>query len=412
MMWRAVLALCMLCGCGDDTVVAPSIDASVDDGGRVCVGSAVTKGPWVLGVDDSHATIRWETCRGGTSGEVNVAVEGNPSAGWVAHAVESETDLTETHVAALNPQATPDWAGAWFMHEAKLVGIAPNTCYAYSLAGDPSRTGRFCTARPSGAPLRIFAVGDTNVGLGPTMSNILSYILPMKPELTLHVGDLEYYDSGFDTWQLWADVMRPLLAQGGFFAAIGNHESETPDEYADYTERFFHGSGFAGTDEFYEIETAGIHFFILDTQDPDDEDSAQAVWFAQQIVLAEREPGYRFSIVFFHKPFVTCGDTGDDPVARAYFEPLFIAHKVPLVLQGHMHGYERFDFGNITYVTTGGGGGALGDVNANTSRDYCDKRVASGRFFNGTILDIGPMLKGTVIDDHGTTQDNFELTLP
>jgi hypothetical protein len=401
----------MLCGCGDDTVVPPVVDASVQDG-RVCTGSAVTKGPWVLGVDDSHATIRWETCRGGTSGEVNIAPETDASAGWVAQSVESETDLTDTHVAVLNPQATPDWAGAWFMHEVKLVGIDPNTCYAYSLAGDPSRTGRFCTERPSGTPLRIFAVGDTNVGLGPTMSNILSYILPMKPELTLHVGDLEYYDSGFDTWQLWADVMRPLLSAGAFYPAIGNHESETPDEYVDYTERFFSGAGFDGTNEFYEIETAGIHFFILDTQDPDDEDSAQAVWFAQQIVLAERQPGYRFSIVFFHKPFVTCGDTGDDPIARAYFEPLFIAHKVPLVLQGHMHGYERFDFGNITYVTTGGGGGALGDVNANTSRDYCDKRVASGRFFNGTILDIATTLKGTVIDDHGTTQDNFELTLP
>jgi hypothetical protein len=403
----------MLCAaCGDDTVVPSAIDASVQDGGRVCTGSAVTKGPWVLAVDDSHATIRWETCRGGTSGEVNIAPEGQPSAGWVAQSVESETDLAVSHQAVLNPQATPDYAGAWFMHEAKLVGIQPNTCYAYSLAGDPSRAGRFCTQRPSGAPLRLFAVGDTNVGLGPTMSNILTYILPMKPELTLHVGDIEYYDSGFDTWQLWADVMRPLLAQGAFFPAIGNHESETPDEYQTYTLRFFHGAGFGGTDEFYEFSTAGVHFFILDTQDATDGNSPQAVWFTQQIQIAEQEPGYRFSIVFFHKPFVTCGDTGDDPVARAYFEPLFIAHKVPLVLQGHMHGYERFDFGDITYVTTGGGGGGLGNVDLNTSRPYCDKRVASGRFFNGTIIDIGKTLKGTVIDDSGATKDTFELALP
>jgi hypothetical protein len=402
----------MLCGCGDDTVVPAAIDASVADGARVCTGSAVTKGPWVLGVDDSHATIRWETCRGGTSGLVNIAPENDASAGWVQHSVESETDLTVSHQAVLNPQATPDYAGAWFMHEAKLVGIQPNTCYAYSLAGDPRRAGRFCTQRPSGAPLRLFAVGDTNVGLGPTMSNILTYILPMKPELTLHVGDIEYYDSGFDTWQLWADVMRPLLSAGAFYPAIGNHESETPDEYQTYTLRFFHGAGFDGTDEFYEFSTAGVYFFILDTQDATDGNSPQAVWFAQQIGLAERDPGYRFSIVFFHKPFVTCGDTGDDPTARAYFEPLFLAHKVPLVLQGHMHGYERFDFGNITYVTTGGGGGGLGNVDANTSRPYCDKRVASGRFFNGTIIDIATSLQGTVIDDSGATRDSFEITLP
>lgn len=384
-----------------------------DDAGRTCVGSGVTKGPWVLAVDEAHATVRWETCRSGTSPDLNVTPEG-ASAGdpFVAHALETEADLSVMHTATLNPSAPPDYPGAWFMHEARLVGLTAASCYDYSLAGDPSRGGRFCTKKPSGAPLRLMAIGDTNVGLGPTVTNILLHVLPLKPELTLHGGDIEYYDSAFDTWQLWADVMQPLLSTGPFYPAIGNHEHETGDEYGDYTLRFFHGAGFRGNDEYYEFDTAGVYFFVLDTEDPIDGTSPQADWFTQQIAWAEQQPGYRFSIVYFHKPFVTCGDTGDDPTARAYFEPIFLAHKVPLVLQAHMHGYERFDFGNITYVTTGGGGGALGDVNKNMSNPYCDKRVASGRFFHATILDVGATLKGTVIDDHGVTQDTFELTLP
>ncbi len=404
----------MLLGCTDDIVYAPIPDASTtDDAGRTCAGSAVTKGPWVLAVDDTHATVRWETCRGGTSGEVNVVPQLDPAGAWVAQSIETEYDLTQEHVGILNPAATPDYPGAWFMHDAKLVALAPATCYSYALAGDPSRKGQFCTARASGAPLRILAIGDTNPGLGPTVTNLLGVLLPMKPELTLHLGDIEYYDSGFDTWQYWADVMQPLLSQGAMFPAIGNHELETPDEFSDYTLRFFHGAGFNGTDEYYELTDAGVHFYMLDTELPLDSTSPQLAWFTQRIALAEQEPAYRFSIVGFHKPFVTCGDTGDNPVARAAFEPLFLSHKVPLVLQAHMHGYERFDFGNITYVTTGGGGGALGDVNKNMANPYCDKRVASGRFFHGTIIDIGATsIDCTAIDDHGVTQDSFSLAVP
>ena len=40
---------------------------------------------------------------------------------------------------------------------------------------------------------------------------------------------------------------------------------------------------------------------------------------------------------------------------------------VPLVLQAHMHGYERFEYNGITYVTTAGGGGNIVDVNQNVA---------------------------------------------
>ncbi len=406
-----------LLGCGDDTIIAQdagsgdaTVEANVFD--HPCDGTGVTKGPWVLAVDDTSAIVRWETCRSGTNNDATFTPESDAGAPILGHATETEADLTVEHKAALNANATPDYAGAWFMHEIALTNLPPAACFDFALAADQTRTGHFCTAKPSGAPLRFLAIGDTNVGLGPTTASILSHVVPMNPELTMHLGDIEYYESAMDTWQLWDQVMRPILAKGAFFPAIGNHESETPDEYQNYTLRFFHGAGFAGNDEYYWFENAGVYFFVLDTQDATDSTSAQANWFAQQIVSVEQQPGYRFSIVYFHKPFVTCGDTGDDPVARQYFEPLFLLHKVPLVLQAHMHGYERFDFGNITYVTSGGGGGAIGNVDANVARSYCAQRVSSGPWFHGTIIDIGSTLKGTVIDLNGATVDSFELTLP
>jgi len=399
-------------GCSDDTAVTASDAGDEAEAGLVCDGSGVTKGPWVLAVTDTQALVRWETCRSGTSGDVTLAPEGDAGAPLVFHASESETDLTVEHDAIFNPNAPPDYPGAYFMHEAPLTGLAPGACYTYALGADATRSGRFCAAKPSGAPLRFVAIGDTNIGIGPMAGDVLSHVLPMDPDFTVHLGDIQYYDSSFDTWQLWFQVMQPALSHGAFFPAIGNHELETPDEYQDYTLRFFHGAGFDGNDEYYDFENAGVHFFVLDTQDSTDGTSAQANWFAQRIAEVEQEPGYRMSIVYFHKPFVTCGDTGDDPVARSFFEPLFLLHKVPLVLQAHMHGYERFDFGNITYVTTAGGGGAIGNPDANLQRDYCAQRVASGKFFHATVIDVDTTVKGTVVDDHGTVQDSFELTIP
>lgn len=416
-MARWLLLSLLVTGCDQGLSPADDAGADADAATHPCVATGISKGPWTIAVDTTRATIRWEACRTGTNPSVTLTPEGTGGTPVVAQSTEMEADLTIEHDAWFNPDATPDYPGAWFMHEADLAGLAPATCYDYALGADASRIGSFCTAKAVGAPLHVLAIGDTNVGLDTITTDILSHVLPAAasegPDLFLHLGDLMYYTSGFDTWQLWDAVMRPVLSRSIYVPAIGNHESATPDEYADYVMRFFHGAGFAGTNEFYWVETGGVVFFILDTEDATDSSSTQASWFAQQIVQVEQQPGYRFSIVCFHKPFVTCGDTGDNPIARLYFEPLFLQHKVPLVLQAHMHGYERFDFGNITYLTTGGGGGLLGDVNANTSRSYCAQRVVSGAFFHGTMFDLGgSALTGTVTDDSGVVRDTFQIQLP
>jgi hypothetical protein len=114
-----------------------------------------------------------------------------------------------------------------------------------------------------------------------------------------------------------------------------------------------------------------------------------------------------------HKPIVTCGDTGDNPSWRDLLEPLFLQYHVPVVLQAHMHGYERFEFGNITYLTIAGGGGSIGDPNANVSRPYCDKRVSSGGIRHSAIFDItAGALKGTIVDYQGNVFDTFTETVP
>ena len=409
------LGLVALWACGTSSAPPPLADAGGDDagdGGLPCEGSGVSKGPWVVGVTGTSASLRFEACRPGVGGDVILVPEAGGARSTVA-SIELATVVTKTYIAPLNTSAPPDLAGTWYMHEATLVSLTPSTCYRYELAADATATGRFCTAKKSGDPLRFLAIGDTNPALGDATTKLWTQLVPRSFDFTWHLGDIEYYDSTLETWALWAPRMAPMLRQGAFFPSMGNHEFEKPTEYSEYVLRYFGHSGLPGTDGTYRFQSGGVNFFVLDTEEPTGPTSAQAAWFASEITKAEAEPGYRFSIVGFHKPFVTCGDTGDDPVARQYYEPLFLQHKVPLVLQAHMHGYERFEIGPLTYVTSAGGGGLLGNVDKNVARDYCSTRVVSGPWFHGTILDIeAGKLRGTVVDPSGAVLDTFEKIVP
>ncbi|MEP7125816.1 MAG: metallophosphoesterase [Byssovorax sp.] len=381
-------------------------------GGLVCGGSGVDKGPWSLAVDGTSATIRWEACRKGTDADLVFAPEKGGAEVKLA-STEAAFVVENTYNAPLSPDAALDYAGTYYTHQAKLTGLAPATCYAYHLAAEPARKGRFCTARTAGDSFSFMSIGDTNPGIGPYAHDVVAHALPKNPDFTIHGGDIQYYASGLETWASWFPVMQPMLAQGALFPAIGNHESEKPDEYLAYEQRFFGGAGFDSTKAYYRFSSGGVWFFALDTEDALESGSEQATWLAAELADASKHPGYRFSVVFFHKPWVTCGDTSDSPSARAHFEPIFAQYGVKLVVQAHMHGYERFDFGSITYVTAAGGGGAIGDPSANVARPYCDKRVASGGFRHAVIFDVSPgKIAGTAIDDQGTTRDSFTLVVP
>jgi hypothetical protein len=207
-------------------------------------------------------------------------------------------------------------------------------------------------------------------------------------------------------------MIQPLLASGAFFPAVGNHESEKPDEYEGYFKRFFGGAGFDGQNEYYRFTSGGLWFFSLNTQLDFDAASAQGQWVVAMLADAKKQKGFRGSIVFMHRPFFTCGDSDHHPTEQASLEAAMKDGGVKLVLQAHMHGYERFEINGITYVTTGGGGGAIGDVDASLDRAECASRKVSGKYPHGTILDVkAATLEGTVIDEKGVTRDTFSLPL-
>jgi hypothetical protein len=407
-------ALACNAACSNEPVPSPVADPALDGGDRQdadadapCPASGVGKGPWAMRVDASSAVVRWEACRQGSTPEVRL-IDDAGGVPLVFTAQATPVERKETYTAPLRAEAPADVAGTYWIHEAQLANLAAATCYRYELVAEPARQGRVCTGRPTGVPFRFVAIGDTNPGLGDASTRLVAQLPRSGADFVIHGGDIQYFDSGFDTWASWFETMQPMLSLGAFYPAIGNHESENPDEREQYVQPFFGGAGFPKASTFYSFDTAGVWFFALDTEEPLLPGSPQGVWFAKSLAAAAASPGYRFSVVYFHKPWVTCGDKSEDLVARQQFEPLFLEHGVVLVIQAHMHGYERFEVGPLTYLTSGGGGGLLGDVDENIGRPVCATRAASGRDHHLIVFDVGRrLLSAQVLGVDGRVLDSF-----
>ncbi|MEO7096719.1 MAG: metallophosphoesterase, partial [Polyangiales bacterium] len=418
----AILAtLTTLTACSDsssESVAPGSSDASeagadteepIEDGAPPACTAPVDKGPWVVAVDETTAKVRWESCVPGVSGLSFLPEEAGGAPTKVASTV-TETHVATTIQAPLISDA--DFAGTYWMHEVALTGLTAATCYEYVVDADTAAKGRFCTARRPGDAFDFIAFGDTNPGLGITPAMVTT-AYAQKPDFTVHAGDVQYYASGLETYASWMRAMQPMLRTGAFFPAVGNHEDERDDEKRDYFDRFWGGAGFDGTNDYYRFHSGGVWFFVLDTELDVSPSSLQGSWLQSQLLDAQGKPGFRFSIVYFHKPWVTCGDKSSDPATRALYTPIFEKTGVTMVIQAHMHGYERFELGTLTYLTAGGGGGALGRVDENKARPECVDRKASGNFFNTVFFHVSPgELKGTVTDDHGAVRDTFTKVVP
>ena len=391
----------------------PDEDSGGENPGPPCPASGIAKGPWAIGMTRTGVVVRWEACRAGaTPGLVY-----RPESGGAEVAVatsERAFELKERHTAVLGPERSPDDVpGTVYMHDAAIAGLTPGTCYRYELSADRAVAGRFCTAQPDGGKVHFLAIGDTNPLLGDATAKLLAKVVPMGADFIVHGGDIQYYDSHLETWAGWFPSMQPLLGLGAIQPALGNHEHETPDELDDYSLRYFGHPNFGGESMWYRYESGGVWFHVLDTEQPIEPGAAQGAWLTAGLAEVAQKPGFRASILVMHRPLVTCGDNAQNDGARKAYASTLAQYKVPFVIQAHIHGYERFEIDGITYVTTGGGGGLIGDMDANISRAECGMRKVSGGFFHAMDVVIeGSTLSATVIDDNGATRDAFTVALP
>ena len=199
--------------------------------------------------------------------------------------------------------------------------------------------------------MRFIAFGDSGGG-GSDQTALRDQMATVPFDFMIHTGDIAY-DGGtraaFEErfFRVYADFLKYFPV----FPASGNHEYDTEDA-APFREVFVlpENGGPEGIERWYSFDWGDVHFVALDSERTG---PVQAAWLDADLT-ANQLP---WTIVYWHKPPFSSGEHGSDGASRAHFVPILEKHKVPLVLNGHDHDYERTTPQNgVTYVVTGGGG--------------------------------------------------------
>ena len=412
----AVAAALPSCGEAGEALVRGAASANGGESGIAldCPASGVLHGPWSLHFDETSIRVRWDACK-----KSPAAITVTPERGGASRTVEGEQTASEVLTSYdVVKTIAPDLPGTYYRTEVAVTGLAPSTCYRYELTAEKGRGGRFCTARTLGDPFVFLAIGDTNPAVGDTDGVLASVTdgktFGQKPDFSVHLGDMQYYDSVFESYATWFPAMAPLFEAGALEPSVGNHELERAHEFEDYYKRLFGGAGFDGPVEYYRFESGGVWFFSLDTELELTPSSAQGTWLEAQLADAAAKPGFRFSVVYFHKPWITLAAYPHFPELRKHYLPSFQKYGVRLVLQGHIHGYERFIENGITYVVSGGGGAALHDLDASvaTRPDEANARIFRAKRYHGTLFQVQTdRLDGRAIANDGSELDAFSIDL-
>ena len=188
------------------------------------------------------------------------------------------------------------------------------------------------------ADFNIDAAGDW--GCSSPAKSTVTNMKGKSPEKVLGLGDYSYSN----TATCWLDVIKDIKSITSI--AIGNHEDDDGEGYSQYK------SAFGFSNPYYSFNYQNVHILAMDTDRTSfSSGSAQYNFVINDLQSASQNPNINWIIVYLHKPFFTSpnscdssGCTNSGSVAtnlRNTYEAKFDQFGVDLVLQGHVHNYQR-----------------------------------------------------------------------
>jgi predicted phosphodiesterase len=383
---------------------------------------AITKGPFVSLLQDGALRVRFET----TDPEPRLIALSAPGAPPLdptpATVREDKVEYYWPHAKA-RPEDEPfiDKKGTFYLQEATFSGLRPDTRYTWRVTHptDAPAEGTLRTSPPLGTPYRLGWIADTRqVRNRPTAPLLLA----QSPDLVLHGGDIQYQSDPRDTWNGFFEGMKGLMRSAATHFTVGNHEAEGMDELNSQFLRLFDGQGDTTTGSlpgYHTFQYGAVRYIILNSEDDLSAASAspQIAWLRAQLKAAN--DANLAPVIVLHRPLYTFSRRYPPDGMREHLHPLFTTHKVKLVLTGHNHCYERFEVDGIHYITDGGGGASLYDMDERITHfkrkapHELPWRKASETSHGISFLDIRPDLSAdyTRLRADGVTTDKCALSL-
>jgi hypothetical protein len=325
-------------------------------------------------------------------------------------------ELTATHVdfiwQTFEPEVTgldlglPDGRTINLAHDAtlrqrhitRISKLRPATTYNYSWqSGGLTGTGSFKTPPNNPATFTFDVIGDFGTGSPASLAN-MSHIENGGSDFALTLGDNAYPNATASQYVAYVlNPMKGFFAHKPFWLAAGNHDYMGLNNY----KRFFE---FPGERLYYRFRYGDVLFMALDSEQFGPKQKAWA-----EAALARSKA--RCKVVYFHHPIWSSGHGYQAPGRhnrQRLFIPMLQRGGADLVLNGHIHNYERSKplWGKrvshrrgITYVVSGAGGAELGGFGTHRRPRWSAKRGAfpeivrfgyrDGRFSGRTIAASG-----------------------
>jgi predicted MPP superfamily phosphohydrolase len=194
-------------------------------------------------------------------------------------------------------------------------------------------SGAFMKESYAASNTHIIAAGDW--GCSKNTEDTIKLAQSMNPQLLLALGDFSYEK----TATCWLDLIKPLDSITKI--NIGNHEVESDGLVNTYL------SHYGLPKQFYSYDIKNVHVLTMSTEEKPKTDSEQYSFVVNDLRNAANNPDIKWIIISMHYPFYaspnTCkeSDCAGNEEYRDIYHPLFDRYGVDLVLQGHVHNYQR-----------------------------------------------------------------------
>ncbi|CAG9328406.1 unnamed protein product [Blepharisma stoltei] len=258
-----------------------------------------------------------------------------------------------------------------FIHTALFTDLIPACWYEYQVSntGVKSKTYIFSGRTPDNSTtfydvdnaISMVILGDWGSG---HIGHFTKYLLEEESKSRnylgiLHMGDIAY-DLDTDNGKIGDDylnMVEPIVASFPYMVEPGNHESF--NNYSHYKSRFNmpHNGDNQGTGYFYSLNLGPVHFVLINSNSYfhssyQTEAEVQTQWLSNDLALANQNREIRpWIVVLMHHPLYCSQQLNDSSimdncanqpaVIRPILEDIFYNNSVDLVLQGHVHNYER-----------------------------------------------------------------------